>query len=237
MSLIDDLQSAFLDGYQRAGEEVGYWGHRFRQSVLKNGALATAKHMLKPRNEQQRAGLDALLNAGRPDLTVEAIILEPRFARLFTRDELQVAKNRLGRFRKAAKQIEQERDYLFPDELPVGKKYPAGAKKQVRVNAYERNPRARTACLRHYGYRCSVCNLLFEEAYGKRGQNFIHVHHLQPVARLPEGYELDPIKDLTPVCPNCHAMLHRGKDVLSIDDLRQQLRGTLANPRLEQPGA
>jgi 5-methylcytosine-specific restriction protein A len=37
--------------------------------------------------------------------------------------------------------------------------------------------------------------------------------------------EFDPQRDLVPVCPNCHSMLHRGRlTPLSIDDLRSVLR-------------
>ena len=64
MSLEDELTATLIDTYQRAGEKVGYWGRRFLQSVRRNGGLATAKRMLKPRNAGQRAGLDALLEAG-----------------------------------------------------------------------------------------------------------------------------------------------------------------------------
>jgi 5-methylcytosine-specific restriction protein A len=52
------------------------------------------------------------------------------------------------------------------------------------------------------------------------GEGFIHVHHLKPLAQIGEQYELDPINDLRPVCPNCHAMLHRASPALSIDALR-----------------
>ena len=27
---------------------------------------------------------------------------------------------------------------------------------------------------------------------------------------LGSGYQLDPVADLVPLCPNCHAMVHRG---------------------------
>ena len=81
MNLEDQLTAALTDGYQRSGDEVGYWGTRFIQAVRRNGGLATAKRMLKPRNAGQRKGLDALLEANRPDLTLEAIILQPAFRR------------------------------------------------------------------------------------------------------------------------------------------------------------
>ncbi|MDB9470225.1 hypothetical protein PN480_18680 [Dolichospermum circinale CS-1225] len=35
-----------------------------------------------------------------------------------------------------------------------------------------------------------------------------------------EEYEVDPIKDLRPVCPNCHAMIHRRLPPLSIDEIK-----------------
>ena len=47
-----------------------------------------------------------------------------------------------------------------------------------------------------------------------KGEGFIHVHHLKPLAQIGEQYELDPINDLRPVCPNCHAMLHRASPAL-----------------------
>ena len=46
---------------------------------------------------------------------------------------------------------------------------------RVEVNRYERDPRARSACLAHYGTRCVVCGLDFAERYGQIGQGFIHV--------------------------------------------------------------
>lgn len=223
MSREDELTAALLEGYQRAGEEVGYWGRRFLQAVRRHGGLATAKRMLSPRTAGQRAGLDALLDAGRPDLTVEAIALQPRFRSLFIPEELDEAAERLGRYGKEVARRQAQRARLYPDELDPGQKYFAGARKQVRVNAYERDPRAREACLTHHGFRCAICDLLLEERYGEIGKNFIHVHHLKPLALASAEYELDPVKDLRPVCPNCHAMLHRGDRLLSIEQLRRRM--------------
>src|SRR5688572_7570750 len=39
-----------------------------------------------------------------------------------------------------------------------------------------------------------------------------------------EEYILDPIADLRPLCANCHAMIHNGPDVLSIEELKHLLR-------------
>lgn len=79
MRLKEELTAAFIETYRVAGKEVGYWGRRFLQAVKRNGGLATAKRMLLPRNANQRKALDALLEANRPELSVEAIVLQPKF--------------------------------------------------------------------------------------------------------------------------------------------------------------
>jgi hypothetical protein len=112
----------------------------------------------------------------------------------------------------------------YPDELAESRKYPEGLKKKVTVNAYERDELARKKCIEKYGYKCAVCCFDFHDAYGEIGNCFVHVHHLIPLHRVGEQYEVDPIKDLRPVCPNCHAMLHRGSEVLTIESLRKLLK-------------
>jgi predicted HNH restriction endonuclease len=111
----------------------------------------------------------------------------------------------------------------IPEEIPdeEANKLPEGAKKQITVNAYERNQKAREKCIKEYGYACSVCEFNFEEVYGEIGTGYIHVHHLKPLSEINEEYEVDPFEDLIPVCPNCHCMLH--KTGLTIVQLRASL--------------
>lgn len=106
------------------------------------------------------------------------------------------------------------------EEAEDNKTYPEGATRQVTVNVYERSAEARTICINHYGVNCEVCGFNFEKTYGKIGEGFIHVHHLKPLAEALKGYKLNPIKDLRPVCPNCHAMLHQRKPAYSIEELK-----------------
>jgi 5-methylcytosine-specific restriction protein A len=63
------------------------------------------------------------------------------------------------------------------------------------------------------------------ELYGKPGQDVIHVHHLRELARLRHDYEVDPISDLRPVCPNCHAILHTSRPAMTIEKLQKVLAG------------
>jgi len=110
---------------------------------------------------------------------------------------------------------------LFPDE--VSDEYAEGGKTQVVVNKYERNRKARQRCIEYHGMTCKGCGADFEKRYGPHGAGFIHVHHLVPVSQTNGPYKLDPITDLIPVCPNCHAMIHYREPMLTIEQLKSIL--------------
>lgn len=125
----------------------------------------------------------------------------------------------------------------YPDEISDDPSYPEGTRVTVTVNRYERNPRARQKCIQHYGIMCCACDFDFEERYGPHGAGFIHVHHLKKLSAIGKAYAVDPVRDLRPVCPNCHAMIHLGEPQLSITELKQFLQKFVvqARSRLTQP--
>lgn len=98
-----------------------------------------------------------------------------------------------------------------------------GGSRQVLVNAYERNPVARARCLHHYGLECAVCGVNFGKLYGKIAEGFIHVHHLVKMSSIHQEYEVDPIADLRPVCPNCHAVVHMAEPPYTLEQVREFL--------------
>ena len=108
----------------------------------------------------------------------------------------------------------------YPELVSTAEMFVEGAVSKVRINAYERNPVARSICIEKFGATCCVCGFSFEGKYGELGKGFIHVHHLVELASIGEEYNVDPVKDLRPVCPNCHAMLHRRRPALSIEELK-----------------
>ncbi|MDP8244818.1 MAG: HNH endonuclease [Candidatus Hinthialibacter antarcticus] len=114
-------------------------------------------------------------------------------------------------------------DVKSPEEISNRQNVYEGAKKKVYVNAYERNKKAREMCLAHHGCKCSVCDILLEDKYGEIAKDFIHVHHLVPLSSVNETYKVDPIKDLIPVCPNCHSILHKRDRPYSVDELKEIL--------------
>lgn len=114
-----------------------------------------------------------------------------------------------------------ESNNIFPDEVKDYNSLFEGQKQKVYVNAFERNPKARKQCIEHYGATCSICEFDFENTFGDIGKGFIHVHHLIPLSNLNRKYEVDPIQDLLPVCPNCHAMLHTENPPLKPEELKE----------------
>ncbi len=84
---------------------------------------------------------------------------------------------------------------FFPNEIPPTATLPEGARRQVIVNAYERNSAARAACIAHHGSRCKVCDVDLGEKFGSIAFGFIHVHHLVPLSTIRAVYQVDPVKD------------------------------------------
>ena len=109
----------------------------------------------------------------------------------------------------------------FPDEVTT---YVEGGTKSVLVNRYERNPVARRVCLEEFGAVCAVCGFSGEESFGEAGAGLIHVHHKIEISEVGQEYEVDPLRDLVPVCPNCHAMIHRRRPAYSIEEVQKFLR-------------
>ena len=98
-----------------------------------------------------------------------------------------------------------------------------GGYRTIKVKGYERDPAARTACLLHYGSICFVCGVDIEMVYGSElGSSAIHVHHVKPMSiRRKSPYKINPIKDLIPVCPNCHNIIHKKNPVLTPLELQK----------------
>jgi 5-methylcytosine-specific restriction protein A len=88
----------------------------------------------------------------------------------------------------------------------------------ITLSRYERNPFARQQCIDAHGLSCVVCGFNFEETYGDIGRDFIHIHQVQ------SSGEMAPVEDLRPVCANCHAMIHRRGEALSIEEMRRILK-------------
>jgi len=115
----------------------------------------------------------------------------------------------------------QNDDIVYPDEVDNDITYLEGQTKEIRVNSYERNIGARQKCVEHFGATCQICEFNFKDIFGEIGANFIHVHHKINIATIGKEYSVDPLKDLIPVCPNCHSMLHKKSPAYSVEELKK----------------
>lgn len=118
----------------------------------------------------------------------------------------------------------------LPEEVPDDTSEPIfeGAKKQIIVNAYERDPKAKKKCKDFYMKRdgrltCQVCGFDFGTIYGAEYANMVHIHHKRPLYEIKETYVVDPINDLIPVCPNCHMVLHANGGT-SVEALKKKIK-------------
>ena len=121
----------------------------------------------------------------------------------------------------------------FEDELKMkldekeneGQEFKEGTPTSVKLNRYERNQKARAACLAAHGTACVVCGMDFGKVFGPEFAGKIEVHHIVPISEIGKEYVVDPEKDLVPVCPNCHMALHSKKDgVFTVDELKEIMK-------------
>jgi 5-methylcytosine-specific restriction protein A len=115
--------------------------------------------------------------------------------------------------------IELNSVYEYPEET-LTREFIEGQVVSILVSKYERSRAARFECLRHFGYKCTVCDVTMEERFGPELADYIHVHHLIPLNQIGHSYKLNPLTDLRPVCPNCHAAIHAGGRHRTIEEAR-----------------
>jgi len=177
--------------------------------------------------------IDVLLNPYKDEILAYSILERPPFDKMHwsirksgaripdeIADELERVWSRFA---------DERKDFRLPDEVDEIATYAEGAVKKIQVNSYERNAQARQRCIEHYGARCIVCGFNFREVYGEIGDGFIHVHHLRELSEIGEEYEVDPVRDLVPVCPNCHAMIHRRKPAYTVEEIKDLIRRAKEN--------
>ena len=90
------LESEFTARVREAlaeAHDLHYYPTRFEQMLAELGAVKLAKKLVVSGELQD--GLKKMAKLGRKDLALEAIVLEPRFASLFSKDEKQAAEWRL----------------------------------------------------------------------------------------------------------------------------------------------
>lgn len=87
------FQIAAIETYLAVLKECLYDEKVFLKMVAESGARKAAKSLLEPAHVQ--SGLRGLRRLGRLDLSVEHLVIQPRWSGLFSRDEREIARMRL----------------------------------------------------------------------------------------------------------------------------------------------
>ncbi len=169
---------------------------------------------------------DALLNPESDDILPRELLEEPPFSGMHWNTQSSgttIPENVASALEEAWSEL---LDGLPPK--PTTKTTPTklyeGTAYAVMLTSYERNWQARQECIAHYGASCFLCKLNFGNVYGPAGDGYIHVHHLSPLSGGDgEPHEIDPVVDLRPVCPNCHAVIHRRSPPYTIEEMQELL--------------
>lgn len=130
--------------------------------------------------------------------------------------------------------VERRRFYFDLDEVGAHQSsesrdtqetFDEGREREIRTNVVERNRKAVQAAKRIHGLDCQVCGFNFGRFYGDHGSGFVEVHHIVPVAQAArkKNGQVNARTEMVVVCANCHRMLHRGRRLVSIDELRNRV--------------
>lgn len=111
-------------------------------------------------------------------------------------------------------------DKFERDEIQI---YKEGGSSTFIKKVYKRSKEARRTCIKYYGCKCFICGFDFEKVYGNVGKGYIQVHHLKLISEAKDVYEIDPIKDLIPVCANCHSIIHLFSRPFSPEDVKKMI--------------
>jgi 5-methylcytosine-specific restriction enzyme A len=103
----------------------------------------------------------------------------------------------------------------------------------------ERDPRLRRKKLadtkrRGLPISCEVCTFDFSRTYGSHGIDYIECHHRTPLHVT--GETQTRLRDLALVCSNCHRMIHRTKQWLTVEELQNLVATQRKRLEHEVPG-
>ena len=146
-----------------------------------------------------------------------------RFRELPSGKNIHAAKQGWGNERKIVWKLDSNRKTTVANDDDESA-FPEGGKKYKLHHSLERDSaltrKAKLLRLLKTGkLECEVCHFDFALVYGDHGEGFIEAHHKVPVSQL-DGKSKTRVSDLALVCSNCHRMLHRGKPLLTVDELK-----------------
>lgn len=115
-----------------------------------------------------------------------------------------------------AKDIKAQENNINVNEIQY---YHEGSLTDYNLLRHNRNRAVRDRCLKNSGGICYVCGFDFFKTYGKIGKGFLEVHHKNPIHNYTDSHVIT-VHDLCALCPNCHSMIHRTKQAMDVEELK-----------------
>ena len=197
----------------RGNEDMQNWWVEFIESDLLNSIRQVAGVSVESIYEITDKSLIVSLHNGVDGTIRRSLQIYGAFLGSKWHPIVAAAKKNLGKGEK--KQVkETAKPNVAVPAKPIIKLVEGGTLQERDREIHQRNPKLRQLCIEAYGseYKCLVCGMNFVECYGEIGKEFIEVHHLNPISQTEGEHEVDPAKDLIPLCSNCHSMIHRLED-------------------------
>jgi len=227
---ISELKNNLIAIFKPSGEDAEFAKGRkdsfFTQIVRNLKSHDTLQKLglasYHPRKVGERSGSFKITNHGKKYLTENITIVDYLLNNHLDSQELKEAFGKAHLNRNKPQEIE-----IFDENLIIYE----GTQILKNSPTYKRSKQLRDRAIKHFTdengrIKCKVCDFDFEEIYGEHGKGYIEIHHQKPVFQF-EGDDMkqtitQALKNLIPVCANCHRMIHRKRDnSLSYNDIRK----------------
>lgn len=192
---------------------------KFSQKVRNLKSHRATNNMWKWTNYKK--GIYSITDIGSEYLNANICAIEYLFNNSFNSNDVQTILNAVNNAQRKKREfyIYRESDMVFE-----GKRYDNNRKIKTR------SQKLREAALIHYTRSdgkilCEACGFDFEATYGEIGKGFIEMHHEHPLHQYSDeginSYFAIAIKNMKPLCANCHRIIHRNSgSILSIAELK-----------------
>lgn len=221
--------------------------------------LTTTQLRLKLKEKLELDELDMQLNPSRPDSKFSQKVRNLKSHNSIINKKLVTYKNGIWKITKLGKnylnEIDENEKYLLIKSLEE-----QGFKEEkikqtsknfsnilieeatsiiTNVNIRKRSSRLRIEAIKQCKLNnkgnlpCVICGFDFKKKYGKIGEDFIEIHHLDLISESDikgKKYVLiDALKKVVPVCSNCHSMIHKNRKLMNILELKKMVEENAKN--------
>jgi len=227
---ITELKNNLIAIFKPTGEDAelakGRKDSNFSQKVRNLKSHNTFENLglasYQPKQARQRSGSFKITKYGKKYLDENITIVNYLLNNNLDSNELKEAFGKAYLNRNKPQEIES-----FDENLMIYE----GTQELVNSKKYKRSKELRDRAIKYFTdkdgkIKCIGCGFDFEEVYGERGKGYIEIHHQKPVFQF-DGDDMkqtinEALKNLAPLCANCHRMVHRNKDdLLSLDELNK----------------